>query len=109
MMVALILSRSYWFEYHLTEFSSYAKNKDDSAGNPLLYKGYGGVGNEAIKVRQGMMIQNGQILSNILNSPSTNNYLTFDPPTTFWFSVFIFDVNQKSTLFGNQKTMSELF
>ena len=96
----LNFQKSCGYEYHLTEFTANSvANKDDSSGNPLLYKGYGGIGNAPIKTRQGMMIQKDQILSTVLNSPTGNFEIVFIPPTTSWFAVFIFDVNQMSTLF----------
>ena len=67
--------------------------------------GFYTVGTGAISVRQGVLIPSGQILSNN-NAFPFNNYLAFDPPTTAWYSVFIFDVAQKSTLFSYTSTLT---
>ena len=90
-----------WYEYHLTEFTgTVALNKDAANGTPNIIKGYLGVGTGIIKVRQGIMIPSGQLLS------TDNPHFLFDPPYTAWYAVFIFDITQHWTLFTYSSTMT---
>ena len=85
-----------WFgyKYNLSQFSgSSVWNQDDSTWSPHFYDGFGGVGTGVLKLRQGVMILAGTAIS------TKNEEIDLKIDSTYWFTVFIFNVNQYSTLY----------
>ena len=90
----LLLSWSFTHKYNLSQFSgSSVWNQDSTTWSPQFYDGFTGVGAGVLKLRQGVMILSGTAIS------SGSGSISLQSSGTYWFTVFIFNVNQYSTLY----------
>ena len=89
----LVLSHStLWYKYNFSQYSgSTVWNQDSTSCNPKFSSGYNGSGTDIMKLRQGVMILSGNVVS-------SNSGMNQGSTGTLWFTVFIFNVNQQSTL-----------
>ena len=93
-LAMLLFGWWYWFKYNFSQFSGNSVwNQDSSFWVPHFKTGYDGKGNDILKIRQGVMITQGNVVS------ADGSSMDQGSTGTLWFTVFIFDVNQMSTLY----------
>ena len=91
--ILVFLQTTLWYKYNFSQFSgSSVWNQDNAAWTPQFVSGYNGYGTGIMKLRQGVMILPGTVVS-------TNSGMNQGSTGTLWFTVFIFNVNQLSTLY----------
>ena len=101
LLLTIFIINSFAYKYNLSQFSGYPVwNQDNSSWSPRFYDGFKGVGTGVLKLRQGVMILSGTAIS------TDDGDIDLQTDGTYWFTVFIFNVNQMSTLYASTSTNS---